>query len=169
MSERTLESRFARLRASAMDARRRESSRRWSARTSRWRVRLFCLMAEEVKVASESRRRESWEMRESRCSSNVSKVQGWEWRGDALARGCLRVGSRSSSLHRWALRKPKTRRKTESMCGRVFLSWTSQSSIQARGCFPPVPEILGPESVVSAETSRWQPFRKAHELVDHGS
>lgn len=59
MSERTLERRFARLRASAMLARNRESSRRWSARISRWRERLFCLRAEEVRVDSESRRRES--------------------------------------------------------------------------------------------------------------
>lgn len=65
MSERTLERRFARSRDSAMAEVRRFSSRRWSVRISRWRVRLFCLRAEEVRVASESRRRDSWAIRVS--------------------------------------------------------------------------------------------------------
>lgn len=66
MSERTFESRFARSRASEMLDERRFSSRRCSASTSRWRARLFCLRAEEVRVASESRRRVSWPIKASR-------------------------------------------------------------------------------------------------------
>lgn len=66
MSERTLESKLARSRDSAMADVNRWSSRRWSWRTSRWRERLFCLRAEDVRVASESSKRESWEMRASR-------------------------------------------------------------------------------------------------------
>ena len=67
MSDCTLESRFARLRASWMVPRIRESSFLCSARISRWRERLFCFSAEEVRVASESRRRASWAVRVSRC------------------------------------------------------------------------------------------------------
>jgi hypothetical protein len=66
MSDRTVERRFARLRASWIWDFRRESSRRWSCRISRCRERLFCFRAEAVRVASESRRRESWDMRVSR-------------------------------------------------------------------------------------------------------
>ena len=63
MSERTFESRLARLRASRIWDFRRESSRRCSWRISRCRERLFCFRAEAV--ASESRRRESCDMRVS--------------------------------------------------------------------------------------------------------
>ena len=66
MSERTVERRFVRARASVMVDFRRRSSRWWSRRISRWRERLFCFRAEEVRVDSESRRRESWAMRVSR-------------------------------------------------------------------------------------------------------
>ena len=44
----------------------RESSERCSWTRSRWRERLFCLRAEDVRVASESRRREREEMMFSR-------------------------------------------------------------------------------------------------------
>lgn len=67
MSERTFDRRFARSRASEMLDERRFSSRRCSDSTSRWRARLFCLSAEEVRVASESRRRVSWPINDSRC------------------------------------------------------------------------------------------------------
>jgi hypothetical protein len=63
MSERTLERRFALLRASVRDDFRRDSSRRWSCKISRWRARLFCLTADMV--GSESRRRVSWFIRSS--------------------------------------------------------------------------------------------------------
>ena len=76
MSERTLESRLARFRASVMAERRRVRSRWWSARISRWRERLFCFRAEEVRVGSESRRRESWEIRVERWRGEVSGVWG---------------------------------------------------------------------------------------------
>ncbi len=66
MSERTLEMRLARWRASVMVDLRRTSSRRWSRRISRCRVRWFCFRAEEVRTDSESRRRESWAMSASR-------------------------------------------------------------------------------------------------------
>lgn len=72
MSRRTLESRFALFRASRRLEVRRESSRWWSRRISRWRDRLFCFRAEEVRVDSESRRRESWEMSVSRWEVDVS-------------------------------------------------------------------------------------------------
>lgn len=51
------------------------SSRRWSWRTSRWRERLFCLRAEDVRVASESSNRESWEMRVSRCMKRQRTIR----------------------------------------------------------------------------------------------
>ena len=66
MSERTLESKLARWRASAMEDLRRTSSRRWSRRISRWRVRLLDFRAEVVRGDSESRRRVSWAMSASR-------------------------------------------------------------------------------------------------------
>lgn len=66
MSDRTFERRFARFRASWIWDFRRASSRRCSWRISRWRERLFCFRAEAVRVASESRRRESCDMRDSR-------------------------------------------------------------------------------------------------------
>lgn len=66
MSERTFDRRFARSRASEILDERRFSSRRCSANTSRWRARLFCLRAEEVRVASESSRRVSWPINDSR-------------------------------------------------------------------------------------------------------
>lgn len=67
MSSRTLESRFARLRASERFDFSRVRSFLCDASFSRSRDRLFCLSAEEVRVASESRRRVSWLMTFSRC------------------------------------------------------------------------------------------------------
>lgn len=67
MSLRTLERRLALFRASWSWDLRRVSSRRWSWRISRWRERLFCLVADAVRVASESRRRVSCDMSVSRC------------------------------------------------------------------------------------------------------
>lgn len=60
MSSRTLDSRLARLRASERFDLRRARSLLWAASFSRSRDRLFCFRAEEVRVASESRRRFSW-------------------------------------------------------------------------------------------------------------
>lgn len=68
MSERTWERRCWRSRDSEMEARRRLSSRLWSWSTSRWRERLFCLSADEVRADSESRRRVSCAIRASRWS-----------------------------------------------------------------------------------------------------
>lgn len=67
MSSRTLERRFARLRASERFDFSRVRSLLCDASFSRSRDRLFCLSAEEVRVASESRRRVSWVMTLSRC------------------------------------------------------------------------------------------------------
>jgi len=68
MSERTLERRFALLRASFRVDLRRASSRRWSESTSRCLARLFCFTADEPCVDSESRSRDSWPTRPSLCS-----------------------------------------------------------------------------------------------------
>ena len=100
MSERTFESKLARLRASLMLDRRREKSRRWSARISRWRERLFCLRAEEVRVASESRRRDSWEVRVSRWRllGVILRKGGEDGEGISVhVLGGLRAGLQSSS------------------------------------------------------------------------
>ena len=66
MSSRTLDRRFARLRASDRLDLRRMRSFLCEASFSRSRDRLFCFRAEEVRVASESRRRLSWEITFSR-------------------------------------------------------------------------------------------------------
>lgn len=66
MSLRTLERRFALLRASWICDRSLVSSRLCSMRTSRCRDRLFCLSADAVRVASESRSLDSWAMSVSR-------------------------------------------------------------------------------------------------------
>lgn len=66
MSSRTLDSRLARLRASDRFDLSRARSLLWAASFSRSRDRLFCFRAEEVRVASESRRRLSWVMTFSR-------------------------------------------------------------------------------------------------------
>lgn len=93
MSSRTLDSRLARLRASDRFDLRRARSLLWAASFSRSRDRLFCFRAEEVRVASESRRRLSWVMTFSRL--------GWECQSDDAAR-CMNVlltfPRRSSSL-----------------------------------------------------------------------
>src|SRR2546423_9683066 len=68
MSERTLERRCWRSRASDMEERKRRSSTRCSESTSRWRERLFCLRVEEDNADSESKRRDSWAMSDSRWS-----------------------------------------------------------------------------------------------------
>jgi hypothetical protein len=68
MSDRTFDSRFARLRASVRVDFRRASSRRWSANTSRCLARLFCFTAEEPCVDSESRSRDSWPTSPSLCA-----------------------------------------------------------------------------------------------------
>ena len=59
MSERTVERRLARVRASEMADRRRESEERCSERISRWRLRFDCRSVEDVGglLGSESRRR----------------------------------------------------------------------------------------------------------------
>lgn len=72
MSSRTLPRRFERSRASFRLERRRVRSRRWFDRFSRRRERLFCLTAEEVRAASESSRRASWVMVDSRWGRMVS-------------------------------------------------------------------------------------------------
>lgn len=59
-------SRFTRSRVSEMELLRRLSSLWWSERISRWRERLFCFRAEDVRADSESRRRDSCEISESR-------------------------------------------------------------------------------------------------------
>ena len=69
MSERTLERRLARWRDSAMEARRRVRVDWCSCRVERWRVRLFCFRAEEVRGEEAVRRRVSSSMRNSR----------WNW------------------------------------------------------------------------------------------
>jgi hypothetical protein len=68
MSDRTLERRFALLRASLRVDLRRASSRRWSESTSRCLARLFCFTADEPCVDSESRSRDSWPTSPSLCS-----------------------------------------------------------------------------------------------------
>lgn len=105
MSDRTFERRFARSRDSAIADVRRDNSRLWSVRISRWRARLFCLRAEEVSVASESRRRASWATKDSRFWPwVVSKVAVmhyieygrtfsrrsliWVWFLDSSSEGC---------------------------------------------------------------------------------
>lgn len=60
MSSRTLESKFARFLASCSADRNRPRSRLCSASFSRRSERLFCLRAEDVRLASESKRRASW-------------------------------------------------------------------------------------------------------------
>src|ERR1700722_18251823 len=75
MSERTLESRCWRSRASDIEERNRRSSTRCSERSSRWRERLFCLSVEEVRADSESRRRESWAMSDSRWIQQLTYVK----------------------------------------------------------------------------------------------
>jgi hypothetical protein len=66
MSSRTEERRWVRERDSKMVDLRRANSRRWSESVERWRERFWSLVAEEVRVTSESRRRESEEMVVSR-------------------------------------------------------------------------------------------------------
>ena len=66
MSERTLESRLVRERDSWIWEERRVSSRRWSRRISLWRERLLDFRAEVVRGDSESRRRVSWDINDSR-------------------------------------------------------------------------------------------------------
>jgi len=68
MSERTEERRFAFCLAEDVAVCRRVSSLLCWERISRWRERLFCFSAEEVRALSESRRRFSCVMRVSRRS-----------------------------------------------------------------------------------------------------
>ena len=69
MSERTLLRRCCRSRASATAAFRRFSSDRCSVRTSRCRDKLFCFREDVLNAASESRSRDSCDMRASRFST----------------------------------------------------------------------------------------------------
>lgn len=71
MSSRTLDSRLARLRASERFDLRRARSLLWAASFSRSRDRLFCFRAEDVRVASESRRRLSWVITFSRWGAGL--------------------------------------------------------------------------------------------------
>lgn len=68
MSARTVERREARWRASAMEARRRVRVAVCSCKVERWRVRLFCLRAEELRGEVTVRWRVSSSMRNSRCT-----------------------------------------------------------------------------------------------------
>lgn len=70
MSERTVERRLARWRASDMEVRRRVRVEVCSCNVERWRVRLFCFRAEEVRGEVEVRRRVSSSMRNSRCGGS---------------------------------------------------------------------------------------------------
>jgi len=71
MSCRTFDRRFARLRASVIVAFILCSSFLCSIKTSLCLDRLFCLRAEDVNADSESRRLESWLMRDSLLSRRV--------------------------------------------------------------------------------------------------
>jgi len=72
MSLLTLESKFARFRASCICDFNRVSSRLCSSNTSRCLARLFCLVADAVREASESRSRDSCDIRASRYTMSAT-------------------------------------------------------------------------------------------------
>lgn len=146
--------RFARLRESWSCDLSRVSSRRCSWRTSRCRERLFCFVAEAVRVASESRRRESCAIRESRWMGLGFVLLNRQV--DIPSLRCPAVSIPSASHLLMASEVCLGQMRTASRYGTAFLSWSSVSpsgpSMHALRGYIPVSLMIAP--VAEAEPSR---------------
>lgn len=121
MSERTLVRRLARSRACWRVDRSRARSRLWPESFSRRRERLFCFSADEVRVASESRRRASWSMTVSRWGrTGLTPVDeaGGSARSRIPSEAAPQASSQCCAPHPWPLGGCLQPPRTESTCGR---------------------------------------------------